>query len=92
MPESRSSSSTDLDSENVLVELERQIKHDLAEFNDDTLEMHEEMMAEIDMQKAHQDAGWNKVSTKGSGIVFNDAGKALFERAVERVSARVEAM
>lgn len=29
---------------------------------------------------------------KCSGIVFNDAGKALFERAVERVSAHVEAM
>ena len=48
--------------------------------------------AEIGMQKATQDAGWDKVKTKGSGVVFNDAGRALFERAVACVSVRVEAM
>ena len=42
--------------------------------------------ASIDMQKSSQDAGWDKVRTRGSGIVFNGEGDALFRHAVDRVA------
>ena len=46
--------------------------------------------ANIDMQSSKQDSGWDKTKTRGSGIVFNDAGKLLFEAAVERVGSSIE--
>ena len=46
--------------------------------------------AKIDMQSSKQDSGWDKTKTRGSGIVFNDAGKLLFEAAVERVGSSIE--
>ena len=46
--------------------------------------------AQIHMQSSKQDSGWDKTKTRGSGVVFNDAGKRLFEAAVEQVSSRIE--
>ena len=47
--------------------------------------------AHLVMQKSKQDSGWDKTKTRGSGIVFNDAGKQLFEEAVERVGSDIAA-
>jgi hypothetical protein len=41
--------------------------------------------AEIDMQTFGKDAGWDKTRTRGSGIVFNDDGRRLFDAAVASV-------
>lgn len=43
-------------------------------------------------QRATEDAGWDRVKTRGSGIVMTDGAKPLFERAVARVGAKIEQM
>ena len=45
--------------------------------------------AKIGLQKAFEDPGWDKVKTRGSGIVFNAQGGALFRLALDRVADRL---
>ena len=44
------------------------------------------------MQKAGEDPGWDRVKTRGSGIVFSDSGRQIYDRAVARVAAKLEQM
>ena len=44
--------------------------------------------ARIGMQKSRDDAGWDRVKTRGSGIVANDLGKELVKTALQRVTER----
>jgi hypothetical protein len=48
--------------------------------------------AKMAMQRSGDDPGWDKLKTKGSGVVFDEDGKQLFEMAVKRVAARLEAV
>jgi hypothetical protein len=41
--------------------------------------------AQIASQHSGDDAGWMKVATRGSGVVFNDAGRALFMLVAEEL-------
>ena len=41
--------------------------------------------AQIASQHSNDDAGWMKVATRGSGVVFNDAGRALFMLVAEEL-------
>ena len=45
--------------------------------------------ANLEMQDSRQDPGWSKATTRGSGVVMNEAGKDLFILATERVANRV---
>jgi hypothetical protein len=46
--------------------------------------------AEMRTQTYRDDSGWDKTRTRGSGVVFNDAGRRLFEVAAEAVAQRME--
>ena len=43
----------------------------------------------LEMQGSRDDAGWSKVTTRGSGVLMNATGKELFALAAERVGARL---
>jgi hypothetical protein len=45
--------------------------------------------ARLEMQTSRQDAGWSKATTRGSGVVMNDAGKRLFAAAADRLADRM---
>ena len=47
--------------------------------------------AKLQMQDSRQDPGWSRATTRGSGVVMNDAGKELFAAAAERLADRVMA-
>ena len=40
----------------------------------------------LEMQRAGADAGYDKIKTRGSGLVWKDESKPLFEQAVKRLS------
>ena len=45
--------------------------------------------AQVQMQCSRDDAGWSKTTTRGSGVIMNDAGKELFAAAAEQIKARL---
>ena len=47
---------------------------------------------ELKMQRAAQDAGWDRIKTRGSGIVFSDESKPLFDAAVKRLAEKLVKM
>ena len=45
--------------------------------------------AQLQMQSSREDAGWSKATTRGSGVVMNEAGKGLFASATEQIAMRI---
>lgn len=45
--------------------------------------------ARLAMQGSRDDAGWSKATTRGSGVVMNEKGQALFAAAGERLRTRM---
>jgi hypothetical protein len=45
--------------------------------------------AQVQMQCSRDDAGWSKTTTRGCGVLMNEAGKELFAAAAEQINARL---
>jgi hypothetical protein len=45
--------------------------------------------AQVQMQCSRDDAGWSKTTTRGCGVLMNEAGKELFAAATEQIKARL---
>ena len=46
--------------------------------------------AKLLMQGSRDDAGWSKATTRGSGVLMNQAGKCLFAAATAQMKARFD--